>query len=200
MPKQIASSEFEILIEIAGRFPDGASLDDIGRDLGGDLPRRTLQRRLARLVEGGRLSRGGRGRGSRYRVPRNEGEAARFSAGTRIAEGQARRLPPPPGAPPRPSADTSAVRERARTAEGYARVGEDDIPVSAEGEAIRRAVRAPIQDRRPVGYDRTFLDRYRPNETFYLPLDARRRLLDMGRSPVASVPPGPMRERSITGC
>ena len=190
MPKQIASSEFEILIEIAGRFPDGASLDDIGRDLGGDLPRRTLQRRLARLVEDGRLSRGGRGRGSRYRVSRNDGEAARSSAGTRIAEGQARRPPPPPGVPPRPSADTSAVRERARTAEGYARVGEDDIPISAEGEAIRRAVRAPIQDRRPVGYDRTFLDRYRPNETFYLPLDTRRRLLEMGRSPGGERPAG----------
>ena len=183
MPKQIASSEFEILIGIAGRFPEGASLDDIGRDPEVDLPRRTLQRRLARLVEDGRLSRGGRGRGSRYRVPRNEGSAARPSADARFAEGYAYRPLPLPGTPPRFPADTLAVREPARA-------GEDDIPVSPEGEAIRRAVRAPIQGRRPVGYDRTFLDRYRPNETFYLPLGARRRLLDMGRSPGGERPAG----------
>ena len=196
MPKQIASSELEVLIEIAGRFPGGASLDDIARDLEVDLPRRTLQRRLARLVEDGRLCRGGRGRGSRYRVPENEGSAAwpssaaRPSADARIAEWYTRRPLPPPGAPPGSSADTPAVRERTRAAEGYARAGEDDIPVSPEGEAIRLAVRAPIQERRPVGYDRTFLDRYRPNETFYLPLDTRRRLLEMGRSPGGERPAG----------
>ena len=183
MPKQIASSEFEVLIEIAGRFPGGASLDDIGRGLEIDLPRRTLQRRLARLVEDGRLSRGGRGRGSRYRSPRNEGSAVRPSADIRFAEGYACRPYPPPGAPPGFSADTPAVREPVRTSE-------DDLPVSPEGEAIRRAVRAPIQDRRPVGYDRTFLDRYRPNEIFYLPLDVRRRLRDMGRSPGGERPAG----------
>ena len=93
MPKQIASSDLEALIEVAGRFPDGASLDDIGRGLGGGLPRRTLQRRLARLVEDGRLSRGGRGRGSRYRAPRNAGPAVRPSADTRFAEGRTRRPP-----------------------------------------------------------------------------------------------------------
>ena len=183
MPKQIASSEFEVLIEVAGRFPGGASLDDIGRGLEIDLSRRTLQRRLARLVEDGRLSRGGRGRGSRYRAPRNEGSVVRPSADTWFAEGYARRPLPPPGATPGFSADTPAVREPART-------GKDDLPVSPEGEAIRRAVRAPIQDRRPVGYDRTFLDRYRPNETFYLPSGARRRLRDMGRSPGGERPAG----------
>ena len=59
MPKQITSSEFEVLIEIAGRFPDEVSLDDIGRDLGGDLPRPPhVAAPAGEVVEDGRLSRG----------------------------------------------------------------------------------------------------------------------------------------------
>lgn len=42
-------------------------------------------------------------------------------------------------------------------------------PLSADGQAIRDAVRAPQQQREPVSYQRDFLDAYRPNETFYLP-------------------------------
>ena len=57
------------------------------------------------------------------------------------------------------------------------------IPISSEAEAIKRAVRETIHRRHPVGYDRTFLDRYRPNDTFYLPAATRQRLLESGRSP-----------------
>jgi hypothetical protein len=65
-------------------------------------------------------------------------------------------------------------------AEGY---GETYVPISSEAEVIKRAVREPIQRRRPVGYDRTFLDGYRPNDTFYLPAETRQRLFESGRSP-----------------
>jgi len=65
-------------------------------------------------------------------------------------------------------------------AEGY---GETYIPISSAADVIKRAVREPIQRRRPVGYDRTFLDGYRPNDTFYLPAETRQRLLESGRSP-----------------
>jgi Fic/DOC family len=61
--------------------------------------------------------------------------------------------------------------------------GEVYVPISSEAEVIKRAVREPIQRRRPVGYDRTFLDGYRPNDTFYLPAETRQRLLELGRSP-----------------
>jgi len=57
------------------------------------------------------------------------------------------------------------------------------IPISAEGQAVKQAVREPIQRRRPVGYDRAFLDGYRPNESFYLPAETRQRLFESGRSP-----------------
>lgn len=61
--------------------------------------------------------------------------------------------------------------------------GELYIPISSEAEAIKQAVREPIQRRRPVGYDRKFLDGYQPNDTFYLPAETRKRLFESGRSP-----------------
>ncbi len=61
--------------------------------------------------------------------------------------------------------------------------GETYIPISSAAEIIKRAVREPIQRRRPVGYERKFLDGYRPNDTFYLPAETRRHLLESGRSP-----------------
>jgi fido (protein-threonine AMPylation protein) len=64
------------------------------------------------------------------------------------------------------------------------------VPLSPEGEAIKQAVREPIQNRRPVGYNRTFLDSYHPNETFYLSSDIRQQLYEMGRSPEGQHPAG----------
>ncbi len=63
-------------------------------------------------------------------------------------------------------------------------------PISPEAEAIKQAVRAPIQHRQPVGYQRAFLDDYRPNVTFYLPAETRQRLLEMGRPPDGERPAG----------
>jgi hypothetical protein len=68
--------------------------------------------------------------------------------------------------------------------------GETYVPVSPAGEEIRQAIRQPVQNRQPVGYNRSFLDTYRPNETFYLPEQTRQRLLDMGRSPDGLRPAG----------
>ena len=76
------------------------------------------------------------------------------------------------------------------TIKGRASPVETCIPVSSEGKAIKQAVRNPIQQRHPVGYNRAFLDDYRPNESFYLPADTRQRLLELGRSPVGERPAG----------
>lgn len=69
--------------------------------------------------------------------------------------------------------------------------GEVYVPLSPEGEMVRSWVRAPITQRRPVGYERAFLDDYRPNETFYLS-DAERRewLHRLGQTPSANRPAG----------
>ena len=73
---------------------------------------------------------------------------------------------------------------------GYAPQVEVYPPISPEGAAIKQAVREPIQNRQPVGYERAFLDDYRPNDTFYLPAETRQRLLDMGQSPDSQRPAG----------
>ncbi len=64
------------------------------------------------------------------------------------------------------------------------------IPVSAEAKVVKQAVHEPIQTRNPVGYNRAFLDDYRPNETFYLSAETRQRLLEMGRSSEGQRPAG----------
>ena len=68
--------------------------------------------------------------------------------------------------------------------------GEVYVPISPEAEAVKQAIRAPIQKRQPVGYQRAFLDDYRPNVTCYLPAETRQRLLDMGRPPDSERPAG----------
>jgi hypothetical protein len=77
--------------------------------------------------------------------------------------------------------------EDSDTVEAHAEVY---FPISPEAEAIKQVVRKPIQHRHPVGYDRAFLDGYRPNKSFYLPAAIRRRLLALGRSPDGERPAG----------
>ena len=67
MPKAIPKSELDLIVDVVSRLPDGASVDQIQQQL--PMPRRTLQRRLARLVEENQLVTEGAGRGCRYRKP-----------------------------------------------------------------------------------------------------------------------------------
>jgi len=103
-----------------------------------------------------------------------------------VAEGRGRgrryRLPPGEAA--------IGSRNGKRAITGEASQAEVYPPVSLEGAAIKQAVRERIQNRQPVGYNRAFLDAYRPNDTFYLPAQTRQRLLEMGRSPDGQRPAG----------
>ena len=54
---------------IVARHPDGIGVQDIAQDIDGPLPLRTLQHRLRRLVDSGRLIRLGGGPSTRYRLP-----------------------------------------------------------------------------------------------------------------------------------
>lgn len=65
--------------------------------------------------------------------------------------------------------------------QGYPAQVEVYPPVSPEAEAIKQAVRAPIQNRQPVGYQRAFLDDYRPNVTNYLSAETRQHLHKIAR-------------------
>jgi hypothetical protein len=154
MPKQIPQAELDAVLQAFGRYPAAASIEEISGALEIHLPHRTLQRRLALLVEQQRLTVEGRARGSRYRHPPIE-LATKIVASTKA------------------TADLTIY-----------------IPVSPEGEAIKQVVRAPIQNRHPVGYNRVFLDAYCPNDTFYLLPETRQRLLELGRSPDGQRPAG----------
>ncbi len=67
----------------------------------------------------------------------------------------------------------------------------DVLPVlSRTGAEIREYVRQPRAERHPVGYDRTFLDSYRPNKSFYLSQAEREHLGEVGRPVVADQPAG----------
>ena len=148
MPKQIPQNELDAILETVRQFHEGISVKDIGAALGNKLPRRTLQHRLAKLVEEKRLVVEGKGRGSRYRLP---GVTLKID-----------------------SAHHAITSDEVKL-EAY-------IPITSEGENVKKAIRLPVQKRQPVGYNREFLDAYRPNETFYLPVDTRQRLMEMGRS------------------
>ena len=158
MPKKIPEQELEAIIAIVSAHPDGVPVKTIRDGLEFDLPPRTLQRRLALLVEQKRLTVEGRGKGSRYL-----------------------QYPQP-------------VTLHIHSAHHAHRVGNVElevyVPVSPEGEAIKLAVREPIQNRNPVGYNRAFLDEYRPNDTFYLSVETRQYLLEIGRSSDGQRPAG----------
>ena len=150
MARQIPRTELDAILEIVGRFPNGAPFEDIAKQIA-TLPRRTLQRRLARLVEEKQLILEGRARGSLYRL--------------------------------------------AGIGEEPPLVSEDYIPISTESEAIKRSVREPVQKRNPVGYNRSFLDAYRPNKTFYLSGEIRNASMTKAAPAMANVRREPMRDR-----
>lgn len=66
------------------------------------------------------------------------------------------------------------------------------VPLSPEALEVVRRVRAPVQARKPVGYDRSFLASYEPNRTRYVPEDISQKLLALGSvvSPSAPRPAG----------
>lgn len=70
--------------------------------------------------------------------------------------------------------------------------GGDELPVSLSSAAktIRDYVRRPPAARTPVGFDRGFLDAYRPNVSFYLSPSERAHLAEVGRPGIAEQPAG----------
>ncbi len=46
MPKLVPQAELDAVLQAVARFPEGASIEDIGGAIEVKLPRRTLQRRL----------------------------------------------------------------------------------------------------------------------------------------------------------
>lgn len=155
---------FDTIVQIVKRFPHGASLEDILQALVPPLPRRSLQRYLAFLTMKNRLNAMGKARSRRYHLPPSEidkNAAIIFSQDN---------LP-------------------AKNAPLAGKI-ENLIPLSSVALSIQADVTQPIQARRPIGYNRDFLDKYRPNETYYLSESTRNYLFEIGTSRDSERPAG----------
>jgi Fic family protein len=90
-------------------------------------------------------------------------------------------------------------KELATHAEVSAAGGESNnfAAFSTEAQRVIQKLRRPAAERPPVGYQRQFLDDYTPNQTHYLPLSTRRRLLEIGSQPGMSEEPAGTYARNI---
>jgi hypothetical protein len=66
----------------------------------------------------------------------------------------------------------------------------DTIYTSTEGTVIRNYVKQAVMHRRPIAYQRSFLENYEPGVTWYLPESLRLSLHQMGRTPEENHPAG----------
>jgi hypothetical protein len=67
MPKIVASNEYDYIVALIAQHPDGIGVEGIAKLVGTTVPRRTLQRRLASLIEQKRIIVEGDGRAIKYR-------------------------------------------------------------------------------------------------------------------------------------
>lgn len=66
MPKSKLSQELDYLVKLISSHPEGVGIDVLLQTIGDSMPRRTLQRRLALLVEQDRIQANGESRALRY--------------------------------------------------------------------------------------------------------------------------------------
>lgn len=137
------------VLDFLKQYAEGAQSGEIAEALK-EIPRRTLQRWLKRLVDEGKLTQEGKGRAARYQVPKVPEEH--------------------PETPSRPAQPEQEKPEEAV------------VPLSAESETIREHLRQPSFARKAVGYNRQFLDSYRPNTSFYLSPKEREHLAKVGKT------------------
>ena len=64
------------------------------------------------------------------------------------------------------------------------------IELSPESKILLHHISQDMAERMPVGYDQEFLRSYEPNRTFYLSLDQRERLREVGRVEAVERPIG----------
>ncbi|MDD5262130.1 MAG: Fic family protein [Methylacidiphilales bacterium] len=152
MPKIITESDLLPVLEVFRNVLDPISIEQAEALLSGQVPRRTLQRRLAALVKQGRLSPQGQQRGRRYRL--NE-----ISSGLTVKEQPAE-------------------------------IKRSELPLSSAASNIFRSIMRPLSNRRPIGYQASFLEKYRPNASAYLLPEHLSRLAALGQATGAPQPAG----------
>lgn len=160
MPKKLTEGLNARIMTEIARHPEGIGIDSLHEALREFVSRRTLQRRLSEMTQEGRISAQGEGRARIYRS--SETHDVQVIRPADIGSAEAVGIP---------------------EIEVY-------VPVSAEGQEVRDLVRRPAAERRPVGYQREFLDDYVPNRTAYLPESVRQHLHHIGRPPDGDRPAG----------
>lgn len=161
MSKKVSVEELDRIVQVVRSYPDGVGIEGISGHAGIDLPHRTLQRRLAQLVDAKRLVPVGQGRGMRYKAAAASPQAVEVSIPALAIQPQL--FPPAIGV--------------------Y-------VPVSPAGAEIKAYAQQPVQTRSPVGYNQNFLEAYQPNQTYYLPESLRLQLRRLGETPEAERPAG----------
>ena len=155
MSRIIPPKELKLIEQVISEHPEGIRISDLEKALGHHLSkalnRRTLQRRLKRLLAGKRIITEGESIALVYKRASAESSGVGFSA-----------------------EDEAAIY----------------IPVSPEGSIIRDLVRQPLMRRKPIGYQRMFLEEYEPGITFYLSKSLRAQFHEMGRTPDDKRPAG----------
>ena len=175
MPKRVTQSELQRVEDVLLRFPAGLSLAELQEELRGSISRRTLSRRLAELLEAGRIQRRGEGRATRY-----------FYGASATHEGQ--RIQPEARASDRlhvaiavaPKAARPETAGQFETPDGVVTI--DLSPVSRD---LLEYVSRPAAARTPRGYERRLLDEYVPNRTAYIPDKLKTHLHKIGKPIVA---------------
>lgn len=160
MPKKLPEDLAARIEAEIARHPEGIGIDDLHATLASIVSRRTLQRRLGELADRKHISATGKSKARLYR--------ALGSVDVYLSQNKT---------------VTSSTEIYAPAVEVY-------VPITPAGREVRDYVRQPIQQRKPVGYDREFLEAYRPNETNYLPPEIREHLHNIGRSPDGERPAG----------
>ena len=94
--------------------------------------------------------------------------------------------------PTAPEATAAAKPARAEAED------ETAVPLSAESAEIRRYLSQPLAARKPVGYNRQFLDSYRPNDSSYLSSAERARLAEIGKPNFAAEAAGTYAKQILT--
>lgn len=168
----VRMSENDSIIDALRRSDTALSLGDLERELPG-FARRTLQYRLAQLVAQGRVVGEGAGRWRRYsagsiQVP----SVAPVSVDTNLVTPTALR----------------AVEEVADSSEGAQPF--QGIPLAPDAQEVLQLVIRPLSERTPVGYQRDWVESYRPGVTWYLSQADRMRLSAMGATDAAGLPAG----------
>ena len=160
MSRIVPAEELDLIERMILEHPEGIGITELERVLSHHLSkafnRRTLQRRLGRLMADKRITTKGESIALVYKAsPSDNINGGSFPL----------------------------IVAREDEIENY-------IPVSPESRIIRDLVQQPLMRRKPVGYQRSFLEDYEPGITFYLSESLRTQFHELGRTPLRERPAG----------